>query len=302
MSHIELSHHQLADYLPHRGPNLIPDTVWLAKDLQSSRSLTHIAADDERGRACFSRLGDDGQRYWNEPFLGELVALTGVPMLTEGLRKENKVAVFSAISNAQAPRPAPFHAAIHGEAEITRARSGFAQFRASLSVDGEVVYRAEVMSGSATMADIMGAERQAQPGLDSGETFTAFPWKPTAMTFIDRILAIQEHRIEAGYRYPEDHPFVPGHFPDGPLMMGVTQWMAMGDALAALIIKQGLGDGHYVGEASIRRPDGSEIVTARDLGVAMCGGIPRLDGLKRIMFREVVRPGDELLIHASLGG
>ena len=299
MTEIQLNHEQLADYLPHRGPNLMPDTVWLADDLQSSRSVTHIPEGDAREREWFYRTGADGKRYWNEPFLGELIALTGVPMLTESLNKEGKVAVFSAISKAEAPIPAEFHAEIIGEAKITRARSGFAQFVADLKINGEVVYQAEVMSGSASMANIMGGERSAQDSIPSGDVFKPFSWKPSEMTFIDRIISQTDSEVQAGYRYPANHPFVPGHFPDGPLMMGVTQWTAMGDALVALAQTKGLSDGSYIGQGSITRQDGSEVVNGRDLALEIRDGQPRLTGARRIMFRDVVRPGDELLITAS---
>jgi 3-hydroxymyristoyl/3-hydroxydecanoyl-(acyl carrier protein) dehydratase len=300
MNEIELNHQQLADYLPHRGPNLIPDTVWLAEDLLSSRSVTHIREGDTREREWFYRSDASGKRFWNEPFLGELIALTGVPMLTESLNKEGKVAVFSAISKAKAPIPAEFYAEIIGEAKITRARSGFAQFEAHLKINGEIVYQAEVMSGSASMADIMGGERSSQEPIANGEAFTAFPWKPTEMTFIDRIISQDDGSIQAGYHYSENHPFIPGHFPDGPLMMGVTQWIAIGDALAVLCQAKGLGDGSYVGQGGITRQDGSEVVNGRDIAFEIVDGHPRLIGLRRIIFRDVVRPGDELLINASI--
>ncbi|TVR43476.1 MAG: hypothetical protein EA402_09595 [Planctomycetota bacterium] len=300
MSDIVIPHTQLVDYIPHRGPNLMPDTVWLAPDLQSSRSETTILPDDPRGRDCFWRLGADGMRYWNEPFLGELVALTGVPMLTEALNKEGKVAVFSAISKAEAPLPAPFHATLLGQAYITRSRSGFSQFNATLSVDGEVVYRAEVMSGSAAMADIVGGERSAQSPLAAGEALAPFPWKPSAMTFIDRILSDDGKTLSLGYRYPETHPFVPGHFPEGPLMMGVTQWMAVADGLSLLLQRRGQSSGEFCGQGSLTRADGTEVASARGLRLQLDQGIARCLELRRIMFREVVRPGDELIINVSL--
>ena len=68
MNEIELNHEALADYLPHRGPNLIPDTVWLAEDLKSSRSVTHIQPGDDRDREWFCRNDADGKKVWNEPF------------------------------------------------------------------------------------------------------------------------------------------------------------------------------------------------------------------------------------------
>ena len=140
--------------------------------------------------------------------MGELIALTGA--YAHRRLNKGKVAVFSAISKASAPIPADFHAEIIGEAQITRARSGFAQFTAHLKVNGEIVYEAEVMSGSASMADIMGGEVASQEPIAKGEEFSPFAWKPAEMTFIDR--NIQQRLNSSGYQYPTDH-LCPWPFP-----------------------------------------------------------------------------------------
>ena len=240
------------------------------------------------------------QSVLERTFLGRINRLNRCADAHRRIKQRGKVAVFSAISKASAPIPADFHAEIIGEAQITRARSGFAQFTAHLKVNGEIVYEAEVMSGSASMADIMGGEAASQEPIAKGEEFSPFAWKPAEMTFIDRIIQQKDSEIQAGYQYPTDHPFVPGHFPDGPLMMGVTQWAAIGDALVALAKAKGLGDGSYIGQGGITRQDGSEVVSGRDVSFDIVDGIPRMTGARRIMFRDVVRPGDELLVNASI--
>jgi hypothetical protein len=52
---------------------------------------------------------------------------------------------------------------------------------------------------------------------------------------------------------------------------------------------------------SVKRPDGSEVAEVRELALVDDGGVPRVASLRRIAFREPVRPGDTLLIEATLG-
>jgi 3-hydroxymyristoyl/3-hydroxydecanoyl-(acyl carrier protein) dehydratase len=81
-------------------------------------------------------------------------------------------------------------------------------------------------------------------------------------------------------------------------MMGVTQLAAVADAGWVLLQRLGLGGGTVSG--SVKRPDGSEVAEVRELQLADDGGVPRIAALRRIAFREPVRPGDTLLIEAAL--
>lgn len=286
----------LEAYVPHRGVNLLPDVVYLAEDLQSSRSTTTILEPDPRGRDLLRRQGSDGAWYWNEPFLIELMALTGIPMISEALAKEGKVAVFSAISKLKLPAAAPLHGSITGQATMTRQRSGFAQFNGRLECDGVTILEAQFMSGSAAIADIATQGAGAQPAPPSSTPLGEWSWKPPVLRFIDGVISSDAQQWQGSYCYPSDHPFVPGHFPGGPLMMGVTQCCAIADGLVAWLQDQQLGDGSYFCDGVVSRPDGSEVAAARKLGVTVSDGYPRLQELDRIVFKDVVRPEDHLLI------
>src|SRR4051812_2738656 len=98
MSDLTLDPKALEEYLPHRGPNLMPDRVTLSADRTSATSSTTVGTRDPRGRDIFSRVDGSGRPCWSEPFLAELMALSGVPLLHEELSKNGQVAVFSMIS------------------------------------------------------------------------------------------------------------------------------------------------------------------------------------------------------------
>ncbi|MFM2090907.1 MAG: FabA-like domain [Planctomycetota bacterium] len=287
--------------LPHRGVNLIPDVVTIhAPDLSTSRTL--IPAADPRGRMLMSRQGAAGP-YFYEPFLGELLALTGVPLLHERLSPQGQTAVFSMISRLEMPAAAPLHEEILGEARITRDRGGFTVFTTSARSGGRTILTAEVMSGAAVLAQMAGspvqplADRLGEP-VDPG----LFAWKPAPLRFIDTIIEADPaaRRIVCSYEYPADHPFVPGHFPELPVMMGVTQWAAVADAGWAARHRFGI-TGPVTVSAVIRRPDGTDVADVRDLVLEPDGDGCRMAGMKRIAFRGLVRPGDGLIIDATLG-
>ena len=286
--------------LPHRGVNLIPDRVSIHAPDRST-STTTVPVGDARGRTLLSRIGADGPVFY-EPFIGELLALTGVPLLHERLAPQGQTAVFSMISRLEMAAPAPLHATIEGEARITRDRGGFTVYSTSASSGGRTILTAEVMSGAAVLAQMAGSPVQPLVDVDGEPVDPAlFAWKPAALRFIDRVITVDPaaRRVVCSYTYPTDHPFVAGHFPELPVMMGVTQWAAVADA--AWLARHRFGiTGDVTASGVIRRPDGSDVVDVRDLVLTPDGDGCRMLGMKRIAFRGLVRPGDGLIIDVTL--
>jgi 3-hydroxymyristoyl/3-hydroxydecanoyl-(acyl carrier protein) dehydratase len=292
----------LESHLPHRGRNLLTESLTIAPDGRSSTSHTRLSLGDHRGRDVMLRRQAGGGQCWYEPFLAELMALTGVPLLHARLSPKNQVAVFSMISKIAFHGPAPVGHEVVGHAEITRERGEFVGFSTHAEVDGKRILEAEVMSGAAVLAEV-GAKRGNSGCAPAGEPVDHkwFAWKAPALRFVDRIVKEDRGngRLLAAYRYPDDHVFVPGHFPGQPVMMGVTQWAAAADAAWAAFHRFGLR-GSVVANGTIRRPDGAEILDVRDLVLRDDGGIPTLVATKRLAFREPVLPGDELLIDVEV--
>ncbi|MFW5845447.1 MAG: hypothetical protein ACOCXJ_04390 [Planctomycetota bacterium] len=291
---------ELEALVPHRGANILPDTLVVAPDGESSSSTVQLGPDDER--CIFGREDGAGGHSWLEPFLGEFMALTGVPLLSGDLAAAGRVSVFSMVSRCSFSGDAPLHGTIEGRARITRRRGDFTQFACSVLHGDRELMTAEVMSGAAALADI--AAGTAQPLTeDTGEQVRPFLWKHPRLTFADRITAmdVDAGTLTASYTYPVDHPFVPTHFPGAPLMMGVTQWAAVADA-AWLLAERRQVDAITV-DGQITRPDGSDVIDVRGLQMqAGPGGVPRIRGSKRVAFRDVVRPNDGILISVQAVG
>lgn len=289
-------HHALEAHLPHRGVNLLPDTVEVLADGLTAISHTRIPRGDARGREVFART--DGR--WSEPFLAELMALTGVPLLTAKLG--SNVAVFSMISRISFSAPALLSDAVIGHAKITRERSGFTTFLTRAECNGKTILEAEVMSGAAPLADI--AKSAARPFFElSASPLPAgcLDWKPPHLRFVDGVVSADaaSRTLTCSYTYPAAHPFVAGHFPGAPLMMGVTQWSAVADAAWAAATLFGL-HGSITANGTVKRQDGSEVLDVRDLILNQADGAPYIASTKRVAFREPVRPTDGLLVQVTV--
>lgn len=296
-----LCHTALEAHLPHRGCNLLPDRVEVRDDGRTALAYACVQPGDPRGREVMGRRDAAGTACWYEPFVFEFLALTGIPLLTPRLAPAGQVAVFSSISRVVFHRQVPFAGQLVGHAEITRDRAPFTVFSTWAEIDGQKVLEAEVMSGVSTLAEVSGRPPRPLP-LPPAEPVAAadFAWKGAPIRFVDGVVSWDPatRRVVCSYTYPHDHPFVPGHFPGAPLMMGVTQFAAVADAAWVAMRRLGLRAGTASG--SVRRPDGSEVAEVRELALADDGGVPRVASLRRIAFREPVRPGDTLLIDATV--
>lgn len=292
-------HVALEAHLPHRGVNLLPDSVEVADDLMTSVSTTCIPATDVRGRQVFART--DGR--WSEPFLAELMALTGVPLLAAKLGLGGNVAVFSMISKISFAVPPKITETVIGHAKITRERSGFTTFLTRAECNGVTILEAEVMSGSAPLGEISCFPARPFHGqLPSVPLPTGcLDFKPPHLRFIDAIVHAEaaERKLVCSYTYPAHHPFVPGHFPGAPLMMGVTQWSAVADAAWAAAKLFGIKGG-LIANGSIKRQDGTEVLDVRELMIEVVDGVPYIASTKRVAFREPVRPTDGLLVEVTV--
>ena len=112
--------------------------------------------------------------------------------------------------------------------------------------------------------------------------------------------------------YPPDHPLTKGHFPGNPVMMGATQWMAASDALDWLAFAL-IEAGDICCPTEIK----ADVLLQKDDGtvVAEVGGmanrytrtndgrvLPQTVATKRIGFRDMVHPLEQIITSVSLSG
>ena len=290
----------LAALVPHRGANLIPDQVVLHAGGMVASASVRIPANDPR--AIFTRasaLGGAGGA-WQEPFLVEFFAVTGVALLRERLGTNE--GVFSAVSRVRFAAPVPSDAVVISRAEITRDRGGFYVFTCRAEVAGAVVGEAEIMAGSARLADVLTAPLRPFTAPPAGTPVDAalFAGRPPRMRFLDTVTAADPSTgtYAGAYTYPVDHPFVPGHFPTAAVMMGMSQWTALIDLAWIGMRRQGLD--RAVCQGVLKRADGGDVIAVRDLELVADGGLPRVASASRVAFRSMVRPGDGMTAEVTL--
>ena len=301
MPDLILDYQSLQAWLPHRGANLFIDEVWANAERTLSRSKTTIPDHDPRGREILLRQDVSGRRCWSEPLLMELMALSGISLLYEQLAPKGQISVFSMVSKVAFHYLPGVGEEVIGTAKLERQRNGFSSFSTRAEAAGKLVLEAEVMSAGATMADISGVASRPFAASPAGDPVdpALFTWKPRHLRFVDQVVSAdaEQRTVVCSYVYPHDHPFVPGHFPQAPLMMGVMQWNACADA--AWVAKHRFGiQGPISAQCRIYRDSGKEVLDVRELVITDAGGVPMLSSTKRLAFREVVRPGDGLLIEA----
>ena len=269
----------LAALVPHRGVNLIPDQVVLHAGGTVATATVRIPAGDPR--AIFTRASAIGTA-WQEPFLVEFFAVTGVALLRE--RLGDNEGVFSAVSRVRFRAPVPSDAALTGRAEITRDRGGFYVFACRAEIAGTVVGEAEIMAGSARLADVLTAPLRPFATLPAGAPVDArlFAGRPPRMRFLDTITAADPATgaYAGATTYPVDHPFVPGHFPTAAVMMGMSQWTALIDLAWVGMRRQGLD--RALCQGVLKRADGGEVIAVRDLELVADGGLPRVASTSRV--------------------
>ena len=295
-----LNRTDLEGLLPHRGLNLFIDEVRVAPDKLSSSSRLRL----RDVPSCTKLLTRDGPagRIWSEPFMAELLALTGAPLVSRDL-PAGHVAAFGMLSRVKFGTMPSLDDEVQAEVTVLRKRDQTTFFKARLENHGQVILEAEVASSVVDLAVF--AIRPAAATLPDGGTpicMSCFGWKDSRLRLLDCILSedAATHRLSAGFTFSACHPFVQGHFPTAPLMMGVLQWAAMVDAVWLAYTRFGHGSSTDLANGSVRRADGALVAEIKDLLIEIIDGAPYIRETKRVIFREPVYLTNRVIIDVTL--
>jgi 3-hydroxymyristoyl/3-hydroxydecanoyl-(acyl carrier protein) dehydratase len=289
---MHIDHEKLYDYLPHRGVNLFIDSVDLDRENKSGVGKTVVPAGDPRtvlGRTLA------GQTCWWEPFLAEFLALSGIPMIADR-GAPGAIAVFSMISKFKRLAPVLLHEPMQADVRITRERKDFTVQTGEIIQNGEIKVTAEIMSGWAPAESVAAAEPRTDAAPDGGDEVPAPDDRNETLGFLSQYYGPDAENADlhrGSYTYPTDHLLVPGHFPAGGVMMGVTQWAAVAE-LAGVVAKANNWQSMTV-SGGLTRPNGDRIVDVRGLQLSLVDGSVVIDSTARIAFRDLVRPGETVL-------
>jgi len=311
----------LKDMIPHRGVNILIDSERAVRDDESQRSESRlcIVPDDARGRDIFLRKGSEGGDVLMEPVLAEHLALSAICAIKPEMQP-GEIAFFSVISSFELSRELRAGERISAEAIRLRDKGRFRRFHGIVrGEDGEIAAETDVMAYTA--APEPAPERRESGKLvappESGESRpvdpAAFGWKRPEMVFVQERTYLADDMASAvlRYEYPPDHPFCAGHFPGNPVMMGITQWIAALDAAAWLLYERagaGLvpeGSTKWKADVDILRENGAMVADVKGLvfsGAVTPEGIGpvRVEGTRRVGFRDQVRPGEAIFMRARV--
>lgn len=310
-----LGREEILASIPHRGRNRVLDSVAFFEEegALKSRSRVRIARGDPEGRDIFLQRTGEKDAY-SEFILVEHVALTSAVQISPDTGP-GSIAFFSTITNFRGKDMIPAGEEVSAVVTPLGRRGPFHRSRCVVEGEGEAgpVMSVELMAavmpaGSGEPGGEKPAEKKAaappaiveERPVDPG----AFLYKDPAMVFVAEETALDRNALAltARYRYPEDHPLVPGHFPGNPVMMGVTQWMGVVDGARWLIHRLGLPAGTYDADGELVREDGTLVTEIKSIRFTDAGrGIaPRVLATKRIGFRDMVRAGETVYVRVRL--
>jgi 3-hydroxymyristoyl/3-hydroxydecanoyl-(acyl carrier protein) dehydratase len=312
----------LADYLPHRGLNVLLDSIALFQaDEQTAhggalaRGELAIAPGDQAGRDIFLRDSAAGGRVIMEQATAEILALGSLATLRDEFGSQGK-GFFSSISNFRQTAPLPAGVPLTVDVFQTRRRAPFCGYRGAVSAAGRAAASCEILAfyahpklGTADIVAEAGEKKTSSvPVVTENKPVDAgrFRWKRPEMVFIHRRVHADPAARAAtyAYTYPANHPHVPGHFPGAAVMMGIAQWCAAADALHDAAQDFGRAAAQVNGAADVVRADGTIVCEVKGLSLSYAapGAPPDLAATKKIGFRDMVRPGEEIFIRVRMEG
>lgn len=298
----------LLELFPHRARNILIDSadVPLAPGGQTGTGWLTISEHDPLGRNAI--LGHaDGNAFVLSPFAAEYIALTSLCVLKPDLGPD-EICFFSTISDVEFTGRLPVGCRLRSEVERQKDRGPFKRFSGRIHKEdsSETLCSANIMAFTLNEGATQGNEAKASKQLEPPSRTVSkpvapdlFPWKDPAMAFADEVVDIGGDTITTCYKYPADHPFCEGHFPGNPVMMGVTQWQMAEDALW-LWAREGGISGKVSASGAIIRPGGELVAEVRGLVTDCFGQAPLSVGLRKIAFRDMVRPGQEVFCRLRL--
>jgi 3-hydroxymyristoyl/3-hydroxydecanoyl-(acyl carrier protein) dehydratase len=276
--------------MPHRGRNALIDDFEDDGEGGGRATLT-ITEDDEAGRDIFL-VREGGTLRYSPYFLVEHAALNSVMILREDMGG-GRLAYFSAVSKFKRHDAAKAGETVVSHVTRGRDRREFRSFRAALATsDGRPILDVTFMAYLAARGD----RPEVGPPAVAPDPFCfpapgLFPGFNPRMVFCGSI----DDLGRSGGVYPADHPLCEGHFPDAPVMMGMSQWLTVAQRAA---IGAPVGETEVFGDGSIEKVDGTAVIDVAGLRARVVkdeeGRITLINLLetRKVAFRGMIHPGD----------
>ena len=303
-------------FLPHRGKNLLLDEalVHVIGPRGRSEGALTITPDDTQGRGLFLYELPEASLCVHPVVLIEHVALVGLTALD---MEPGEFTFISLIRSAEFRGRIRAGETLHSTVKAARAPKPFFRFQSTISTAGGAhVATSDVLAYTSTAVKLP-AQTAAPPGVgsdasrDEERIARFFPGRDPRFVFVDAPLQVAADGRSGvfAYTYREEHPLARGHFPGQPIMMGVTQLLAVADAaqwLAAELRDAGALDGGAALTAcgKLLGADDSLVcsIGALELRAWADSPILELTAARRVSFRRMVAPPEVLKIEVEILG
>ena len=284
--------------LPHKFENLLVDSLTVTSNEPLSATLDlMITEDDSLGRDIFLNISKISLISFALSM--EFLALGSIMCLDI---PEKHLYIFTGISDLKVFHNFSIGQKIHGEVVKTGQKGPLIQCKGNIYNEDRVLLATGCLKASLVHEDILS---RINPDLSpfSPETNCSIKqafssnYKTPSMCFVDELLFLDESQdnfsASFSYTYPSTHPCVRGHFPEGPIMMGVMQLTSLEDC--ALLLSQNLskkysGDYVLIGDASIKSASGATIAIIKGFSIEISSNKSDLLSIKKVGFKSMVLP------------
>jgi 3-hydroxymyristoyl/3-hydroxydecanoyl-(acyl carrier protein) dehydratase len=306
-----LSIDDIADRLPHRHENLLLDSCTILNENEAQFELT-LQPNDALARDIFI-IDYNGTPCIPSPLLTEISALACISSANQQFN-DSVVAYFAAISQFSSPRgPFPVGQQLIGHTQKLSGKNNFHKYGFKLSSQG---YHANGQL-MAYYDHVTNVTAESPPPSQLPDHIidclskplwqvSEFKQKKPSMTFVSASHGLWPTEALYAYSYPSTHPFIKGHFPKNPVMMGVCQWQMLEDALTDALTQKMNPTPHEDTISCNAIIFKSDLTPACDIKGAKLMAHSYMNqwqvstvSVKKIMFKQRVSPNDQLFIYIS---
>lgn len=299
---------EIKQLIPHRYENLLIDEVVINGETGEGSLKVCVSEKDKWGREIFLKEKKPGLSILTIPAIMEILALGSI--LSSGGVPEGYLAFYVTINDFEFHHNLRAGETATGSVSKLRTKANFRRYTGTLyNAEGETIASGDMMA-FAGKQDEEAIEPEGKPGVIPPPTSTEpvilnNNARHPLMTVFDGIHSFNGPALEicTRYQYPADHPFVKGHFPGKPVMMGIMLWMGIGEAMLVLAAKLGKkGELTLTADAEIIKSNGTIVADAKDVVSRIYLSAPpyhdqsEIISTKKLYFRGTVLPGETIYI------
>lgn len=319
-------HNDIEKAMPHRYENKLIDCIFTHPndiDYPESMSAISIRRGDSLNRDCFLVASPDQQAEMIPVSIGLeisalfLLASNFFTQTTPELHEESFLTLLTGFTDVQSYEPLYADDMITGfpdrkyrkkvirpgEIVSSRGISVYQGVGRVLSVGIQCCYLRHDLYKEKKQSTEKGFDKKLVNNINEG-----LYAKAKSMIFVSHLERYSDEECIAYYHYDENHPFIRGHFPDAPIMMGVLQLQAAIDTLQSYLnlhdFKQSFSFVTFNATLSISEHTVTAVMTGATVSVKpnplASNKMVELKSLKKVKYVHPVTYPSTLKIHLSL--